>query len=221
MPRGRPRHPDLLTPRERQVLGLLTQGLTNAEIAVRLRVSPETVKTHVAQVLSKLDVNSRQEAAEWAARHEQERAAWLGPLLGLFRATGSTFGARTIAVVAIGIVAIIATLLILASLSAPAAIEGMGKLAFIQDGDLWVKDMPDGQPLQLTDDGKAWYPRWSRSGEWLSVGFVVGTNSLGGPAFGVTVFRADGSGNRYAPGCYAWSPTEDLLLCTGGKRVLD
>ena len=155
MPRGRPRHPDLLTPREWQVLGLLRQGLTNAEIAVRLRVSPETVKTHVAQVLSKLDVNSRQEAAEWAARHEQGRVGWLGPLTDLLRATGSAIGARAIAVVAVGIVAIIATLLILASLSAPAARESMGRLAYIQDGNLWVKDMPDGQPVQLTNDGKA------------------------------------------------------------------
>jgi DNA-binding CsgD family transcriptional regulator/Tol biopolymer transport system component len=218
MPRGRPRHPDLLTPREWQVLGLLRQGLTNAEIGVRLHVSPDTVKTHVAQVLAKLDVHTRQEAAEWAERNEQARAGWPGLVTGLFRTARDTLGAKAVAAGAVIVVAIVATLALLASPSAPTTNGAMGKLAYIQDGNVWVKDMPDGKPRQLTSDGNAWSPRWSRSGEWLSEGFVVGTQNIGGPAYGVTVFRADGSDKRYAPACYDWSPTEDVLLCNGATK---
>jgi len=52
-----------LTARERQILGLLGTGLTNPEIAERLTIGEETVKTHVARVLHKLGVRSRAAAA--------------------------------------------------------------------------------------------------------------------------------------------------------------
>ncbi|WP_410873022.1 response regulator [Nocardia sp. A7] len=54
---------DRLTPRERDVLALLAQGETNADIAVRLRLRESTVKAHVSRILSTLDVTNRVQAA--------------------------------------------------------------------------------------------------------------------------------------------------------------
>ncbi len=52
-----------LTRREREVLGLLSQGLSNWEIARRLEVSVKTARNHVSSVLGKLEVSTRTEAA--------------------------------------------------------------------------------------------------------------------------------------------------------------
>jgi DNA-binding CsgD family transcriptional regulator/tetratricopeptide (TPR) repeat protein len=68
-PRPRTRaNPAGLTDRQLEVLGLLAEGLTNAEIADRLVVSVRTVDHHVAAILAKLNVTSRREAARAAGR---------------------------------------------------------------------------------------------------------------------------------------------------------
>ena len=58
-----------LTARERQCLRLLVDGLDTAQMAVRLDVSPATVRTHVQSLLTKLGVHSRLEAASLAVRY--------------------------------------------------------------------------------------------------------------------------------------------------------
>ena len=57
-----------LSERERDVLALLAEGLTNREIAARLSISPATVKSHVGHVLNKLHLRNRSEAAALVAR---------------------------------------------------------------------------------------------------------------------------------------------------------
>ncbi|MCK9862285.1 response regulator transcription factor [Paenibacillus sp. ATY16] len=58
---------EALTPRELEVLELLTKGLSNKDIAQTLIVAEKTVKTHVSSILSKLDLSDRTQAALFAA----------------------------------------------------------------------------------------------------------------------------------------------------------
>jgi DNA-binding NarL/FixJ family response regulator len=58
-----------LTRRERDVLALLCQRLTDPEIAAQLFISPRTASSHVANVLGKLGMANRREAAEFARTH--------------------------------------------------------------------------------------------------------------------------------------------------------
>src|SRR5262249_42184977 len=64
-----PQIPAHLSQREREILRLVARGLTNAEIAKTLDLSDHTVKRHVANILTKLDLSSRAAAATFAAHH--------------------------------------------------------------------------------------------------------------------------------------------------------
>ena len=67
-PVGRPG--SQLTAREREVLELIAAGRSNREIARTLALAEKTVKTHVSNILMKLGVADRTQAALWAVRHE-------------------------------------------------------------------------------------------------------------------------------------------------------
>jgi DNA-binding NarL/FixJ family response regulator len=61
--------PDGLTPREVEVLRLIAEGLSNAEICERLVVSPATTKTHINRILMKTGARDRSQAVKYAFEH--------------------------------------------------------------------------------------------------------------------------------------------------------
>jgi DNA-binding NarL/FixJ family response regulator len=64
-----PKHPAGLTSREVEVLGLVATGLTNAQVAQRLFLSPRTVQRHLNSIYHKLGVSSRTAATRFAIEH--------------------------------------------------------------------------------------------------------------------------------------------------------
>ena len=65
-----PSYPAGLSAREVEVLTLVAQGLTNAQIAQQLFISPNTVNRHLNSIYRKLDVNSRAAATRFASEHD-------------------------------------------------------------------------------------------------------------------------------------------------------
>jgi DNA-binding NarL/FixJ family response regulator len=77
--RQAPQHPqlDMLTEREREVMGLVAEGLSNDEIAARLYVSPMTAKTHVSRAMTKLAARDRAQLVVYAYESGLVRPGWI------------------------------------------------------------------------------------------------------------------------------------------------
>ena len=124
--RGRPRHPDVLTPAEWRVLDALREGGTNAEIAARLGLSADTVKTHISNMLAKLELRDRRALAAWRPDTPRHR---LGGVLAVPAALWSVgrplawvgVGAAALAGVAVVVVALVALEVIVEGDPAPPA----------------------------------------------------------------------------------------------------
>jgi DNA-binding NarL/FixJ family response regulator len=65
----RERENDVLSEREKEVLVLVAQGMTNRQIAAELVISENTVRNHLSHILDKLDLSRRSQVAAYAARH--------------------------------------------------------------------------------------------------------------------------------------------------------
>lgn len=105
-----------------------------------------------------------------------------------------------------------------ATFAAPtsASVLALGRLAYLQGGDIWVKGLPDGKPQRLTADGRNREPCWSPSGQWLA----FRKND-----FQVWVMRADGSAARplnegALVRAFAWAPKADRLAYLTGTGAL-
>jgi DNA-binding CsgD family transcriptional regulator len=98
--RGRPKHPDILTPREWEVLGLLRDGLSNDEIGRRLGISIRGVKFHVSEILGKLGVENRHDAAAWSPEEHRPWWAALAPI-GLLRRNAAPIAAASVVLVVV------------------------------------------------------------------------------------------------------------------------
>lgn len=77
--RGRPPHPDVLTPAEWRVIEGVRHGLTNPDIAVRLGLTLDAVKFHVTSALGKLGLSSRKELQQWSGVRADSALAMTGP----------------------------------------------------------------------------------------------------------------------------------------------
>ena len=125
--RGRPPHPDVLTPAEWRVLAELRTGAPNAEIAVRLGVSIATVKFHIRNIRSKLELQDRDDVAAWRPEPKPTREegrkllAPLGLLLGFWKPA-----AVAGAVVIVGGGALVAGVLAFVVVSAGESADGPG-----------------------------------------------------------------------------------------------
>jgi Tol biopolymer transport system component len=93
---------------------------------------------------------------------------------------------------------------------------GLGKLAFVSDGDIWVVDVDSGQERQLTRDGGNKEPRWSPDGRWLA--FAKGETGA------IWVMREDGSDASLvadpARAGFAWAPSDNRLAYATSEGVL-
>jgi DNA-binding NarL/FixJ family response regulator len=71
---GRPEVMDavLMTPREREVIDLISEGLGNKKIAARLQISVHTVKSHVRNIMDKLALHTRLQIAAYVHRENSE-----------------------------------------------------------------------------------------------------------------------------------------------------
>lgn len=116
MRRGRPKHPDVLTPREWEVLAFIREGLTNEQIATRLGISESGARFHVSEIFSKLGVESREEAAAWTPAPDR-RWSLLSPLSMFGGLPERTFSFLTPKVVAAVVGSIALTGFALATLS--------------------------------------------------------------------------------------------------------
>ncbi|MGQ9677490.1 MAG: zf-HC2 domain-containing protein, partial [Chloroflexota bacterium] len=93
----------------------------------------------------------------------------------------------------------------------------LGRIAFTREGDIWVKELPEGEARRITQDGANDTPLWSPSGEWLA--FRKGKQAWVARASGADAHQVQGDD----VGQYSWSPTSDRLayVTTEGLFVVD
>ena len=179
--RGRPPYPDVLTPREWDVLELVRLGLTNPEIGERLGISRDGAKYHVSEILSKLGLTSREEAARWQPTRDRPWWSIAGvPIAALSRRAPAalhpvlTAAAAVLFVAALGGLGLIGFLLLNGggggnvSPGDPAVAAQLDLPARPEENILYVVDERGGEPRQLATSQSLWNVQWSPDGSELA-----------------------------------------------------
>ncbi|MHB8376334.1 MAG: LuxR C-terminal-related transcriptional regulator [Dehalococcoidia bacterium] len=204
---------DALSERKRQILHGIAAGKSNGVLADELGITVDGVKWHVSELLWDTGCADRHALADWW-RRERGRSAAPAPLALRWPSGAAVASAGRVAF----ILALTAVLVLgvyagwtcgsratrtATTIVAPAST--LGKIAYVQGGDIWFKALPDGTPQRLTHDGKSHAPRWSPSGRWLA--FLSRKQS--------GVMRADGTGARYYDtAATTWAPVADRIAYT-------
>jgi len=198
---GRPPHPDVLTPAEWRVLEHVRAGHPNAEIAVRLGISVNTVRYHVSNMLAKLEQPDRQALAAWDGE-PRERFAWLPSLPPISLGLGGMGRWVTLSGIAIAAVVVLAVVL---AAEEPAEPHTSMALRMSEGGrpSLVAMDLATGVPLTGVDR----VDFTDSTGGFLGDGSLIWTAPFpSGPAtqlsvfdggrfgFGGSGFKADGEG---------------------------
>lgn len=166
---------------ERRVLDELDAGRTNAEIAVRLGVSPETVKSHVARLLANTGCADRQALAQWWQQGQSTRRPVLAPLFGF---AGRT--AAAIAALALGVLILVAGVPAAARVASSLA-PGRGLVTAMLPPDL-----PPPSPTPFATPTPTPNP-----GVPLPATFLWAADGGSDRLNGVRVLAADAAGNVY------------------------
>ncbi|MXW34821.1 MAG: hypothetical protein F4Z60_04320 [Chloroflexi bacterium] len=166
--RGRPRHPDVLTPAEWRVLEQLREGGTNAEIGTRLGITADGVKLLFSNMLSKLGVRDRHELAAW---RPDARRGRLRALFGIPAAVWSV--TRPLARVGAGTAAVAGTVL------AAALVAAVVAMALAGAGD--TREPSAGAPQTATIHLRIWQHVDEPEDTWISARHDGGHGSEIGP----------------------------------------
>lgn len=227
---GRPRYPGPLTPAELRVLAEVRLGLTNAEIAVRLGLSPDTVKSHVASMLSKLDLEDRRELAVWREDEGRRRSWWWLP------APGKRTKQLAVGAFAGGVLLVLVALLLAARRAEPVPVTSQdgsshrlhtGTILFVGtphgdlDGGVYGLDTASGasRVLAQVPGEAAFVPSWAPGEERFSfltapvTGLPAGPRPLGSGS--IWVAEASGADLRMVTGDVAIEPLEGGLPVNG------
>jgi hypothetical protein len=107
---------------------------------------------------------------------------------------------------------------LLSALSGWSGVAGSGRIAFVQQDGLWLRDLPAGQPRKIFGAGKVESPRFSASGDWISC-FFEGSLCVISCEYGIQA-KIDGSQLALAAPAAQWLPGRDELLVDGLEGLL-
>ena len=175
------RDPQSLTPREREVLSLIRLGLTNEEIAARFGITRDGAKYHVSQILSKLGVATREEAARltvaeaFQLRRQRWWTAW--PLW-------AQVAAGTVVLVTVAGLGLLAWLVITTEATSEVdQLYSRVEQALIIEGQIFHTELSNGDQSGLPPQ-EIWFDASNRVAHWIPPeggAWILTSNQIYGP----------------------------------------